>query len=258
MKGAPGVIVSAIVTVTILSGLRASAAALYPTAPAGTSVLLDHSSFIQYVPSESPGLPNPNPVIDDTLGQHPGAFGIGFPTPGQFFVGVFGDPIDPSAGEGVDVYLWEVEFIAPGEEHTFPWVGPLVQVGFWDGATFQPYGSQVRAWYWDTGQRWLDDPDWALTGPRPILSSRIPWSSFVDPGFSHELNAVEVTATYGHIMVNAVAAAPVPEPRVTLLLCGGLTVLFICRGIRRPFRIGESMVGSRGVGRPTLSRRPPP
>ncbi len=232
MKGVLGIIFTAVASVAMLSGVRASASVAYPTTPTGTSVTLDLIDFIQAVPRESPGLPNPNLVIGDTLGQHPGAFGIGFPLAGLFFDGVFGSSIDLSPG--TNVYLWEVEYVDPMAVLPFP--GPLVQLGYWNGSTFQPHGNQVQAWYGLTDKRWLGDPQCGLpfTGCRPILSSTIPLSSFIPPGFSYELNAVEVTTVPGHIMVNAVAVDTLPEACTMLLVGGGLMGLLAHRR-KRPW-----------------------
>ena len=95
---------AAFVVIANLFGGQANAG-LYPVAPPGTSISLQPADFIQSVPEQSPGLPDPNPVIGDNLGQHPGAFGIGFPDTGTYFVGVFGRPIDTSQPGAV--YLWE-------------------------------------------------------------------------------------------------------------------------------------------------------
>lgn len=76
----------------------------YAIAPPGVSVRLQPGDFISYVPQQSPWLPVPNSVVGDNIGQHPGAFKIGFPDVGTYFVGVFGHGISPGEPK-TSIYL---------------------------------------------------------------------------------------------------------------------------------------------------------
>lgn len=206
------------------------AGTIYPLAPKGTSVALDPNDFIRSVPTESPGLPSPNPVIGDNLGQHPGAFGVGFPAPGLSFVGVFGGQID-TGNPAANLYLWEVELVGLGD--TLPFEGPIVQLGSWNGTAFRPVGNPVTVSYWDTGVA-SQDRDQTF---KEILSDVIPLSDFSVPiGLSSQVNAVQVTSTFGHDMVNAIATDVVPEPSAILLLGLGMLGLLAtaCNATRRP------------------------
>jgi hypothetical protein len=112
-----------------------------------------------------------------------GAFAIGFPTAGTFFVGVFGGPID-TGNPNAAVYLWETT--APSNDVAF--TGPRVQLGYWDGLAFMPYGVPQAASYLGTGVP-ADDPS------REITSSITPLSDFgITPGFPFALNAVRIEA----------------------------------------------------------------
>jgi hypothetical protein len=192
----------------------------YPLFPPRTSVRLAIESFIQSVPQQSPGLPNPNPVIGDDLGQHPGAFAVGFPPIGSFFVGVFGRPID-TANPGAAIYLWETT--APDSGFQF---GPTIEVGFWDGAAFLPSGIPQTAGYRTTGF-----PDTA--GIREITSSVTPLSNFgIALQYPGPLNAVRISATSAgaHNQVTAIAATIViPEPGTAVF---GLALSAVCASRR--------------------------
>ncbi len=115
--------------VVLLITVGAYASPVYPLAPPGSSVTLELDSFIQSVPEQSSGLPDPNPVIGDNIGQHPGAFGVGFPPVGTYFIGVFGGPINTNQ-PGNAVYLWETSvasvsmtFHLPAQK--FNWAGGM-------------------------------------------------------------------------------------------------------------------------------------
>jgi hypothetical protein len=209
------VIFNAIAAITALLAGTASATT-YPIAPPGASVTLSPVDFIQSVPDESPRLPNPNPVIGDNLGQHPGAFVTGAPDLGSFFVGVFGGPIDTTLPDAA-IYLWETTGFGAGVSLT----GPEIQLGFWDGTAFTPFGMSQPASYLATHVR---------AGTMEIRSSITPLSDFdISPGFSSPLNAVEIEVvdSSAHNQVTAVAsnsveANAVPEPSVGPLLSIGL------------------------------------
>jgi hypothetical protein len=189
-----------------------ASAGQYPVAPPGTYVTLDLSSFIQSVPSQTPGLPVPNPVIGDHLGQHPGAFVSGQPAPGTFFVGVFAGPIDTS-NLNAKLYLWETSVAGLGGS-----TGPQIQLGYWNGTAFSAYGNPQAASYLDTGVA-------GDIAGMDIYSSIIPLSAFgIYPGFPNLLNAVEIEAAdiSAHNQVTAVA---IPETSATLLLGASLACL---------------------------------
>jgi hypothetical protein len=181
----------------------------YPIAPPGATVSLNASDFIQFVPQETPGMPVPNPVSGNNIGQHPGAFGTGFPPVGWFFIGVFGDLIntnDPTSA----IYLWETS-AAP---FTGSSTGPQIQLGYWNGNTFSPFGIPQSASYFGTGAPGMD-PFFEIT------SSITPLIDFgITPGFGSPLNAllVKVVDPNAHNQVTAVAANTVPEPSSLLLL----------------------------------------
>ena len=198
-------------------------AALYPVAPPGSFVELQPADFIQFVPDQSPGLPDPNPVLGDNLGQHPGAFGVGFPDAGTFFVGVFGGPINTGHPHAA-VYLWETTNPPNGVAFT----GPQIQLGNWDGASFHPQGIPQTASYLGTG---------VLEAGREITSSITPLSDFgIVPGHPEPLNAVRIEAIARlHNQVTAVAANVIPEPAALVVwtLLVGLMVEHL-RGAKRP------------------------
>jgi hypothetical protein len=183
-----------------------ASAGQYPVAPPGTYITLQLSSFIQSVPSQSSGLPVPNPVIGDHLGQHPGAFSSGQPPVGAYFVGVFAGLIDTS-DPGTGVYLWETT--GPGLGGG---AGPQIQLGHWDGTAFSAYGSPQAASYSGTGV--LEDVGGGMY--YEIYSSFTLLSAFgISPGAPLCLNAVRIEATVNaHNQVTAVAV--VPEPSFTL------------------------------------------
>ena len=195
---------------------------LYPIAPPGSFVSLNAGDFIQFVPEESAGLPSPNPVIGDNLGQHPGAFAVGFPPVGTYFIGVFNAPIDVS-NPNAAVYLWETSGFG---DNNVPFFGPEIRLGFWDPMGFTPYGNAQSASYLGTGALG-NNPGYEIT------SSVTPLSGFgILPGFPFELNAVRIEATaQGHPQVTAVAVNTVPEPS-SIVLLGAIVGLLGC-GWRR-------------------------
>lgn len=169
----------------------------YPVAPPGTYVTLPLSNFVQSVPSQSPGLPVPNPVIGDHVGQHPGGFATGQPMPGTFFIGVLAGSIDTS-DLAAGVYLWETSYPGSGGA-----TGPEIQLGHWDGMTFSAYGSPQPASYSGTGV--LADVGGGLY--YEIFSSFTLLSAFgISLGSPLLLDAVKITATgSAHNQVTAVA-----------------------------------------------------
>jgi hypothetical protein len=210
MKRLVPLIVIAVAGMAILFGVAASAAT-YPNAPPGTSVNLDLNDFIQCVPEQNYSSPYPNPVIGDNLGQHPGAFVIGFPPVGTYFIGVFGGLINTSKVDAA-VYLWETS----GPPNDVPFTGPQIQLGFWDGMAFTMYGIPQAASYQGTGVGILG---------YEITSSITPLSDFgITPGFPYPLNAVMIEAAYplAHNQVTAVATNVIPEPSTISLLGAGI------------------------------------
>jgi hypothetical protein len=165
-------------------------------------------------------LPAPNSVIGNTLQQHPGAFAIGNPEPGTFFVGVFAAPL-ATANPAAAVYLWET---SGSPDNSQPFAGPQIQLGFWDGAAFTAYGVPQPASYQGTGVYWYSDQTYF-----EITSSVTPLVNFgISPDFPSPLNAVRIEAAFSaHNQVTAVAANIVPEPRTLLPVATGLAVLLL-------------------------------
>lgn len=209
-----------------LTGLLVNSASanLYPIAPPYSFVSLDPSNFILSVPQETAGLLDPNPVIGDHLGQHPGAFTNGFPSVDTFFVGLFVRPIATS-NPNAAVYLWETTGAAPSSD-TFR--GPQIEVGYWNGTDFIPYGIPQYAAYADTGV-------WGPPIYPQITSSITPLSDFgITPEFPILLNAVRIEAHdwTAHNQVTAVAVNLVPEPDILTLIATSFVAL-LCLGRRR-------------------------
>lgn len=227
MNRATLIVASAVITGAV-NGTDRAFSSVYPVAPPNTMVTLQPADFIQSVPEQSPGLREPNSVIGDHLGQHPGAFDFGFPQVGTFFIGVFGGLIDSSRPENA-VYLWETSCCVGTNDVAF--AGPQVQLGSWDGIAFIPFGMPITAAYLGTGV--LEDhgnPPDPMTPPfREITSSIISLSEFgISPGVPFVLNAirVEVNDLSAHNQVTAVATHVVPEPSMVFLLgCGLLSLL---------------------------------
>jgi hypothetical protein len=227
-------VIAVVAGLELLLSSTAVADMLYPIAPAGSFVALHPGDFIQFVPEQSPGLPDPNPVTGDILGQHPGAFVSGMPPAGTFFVGLFGGAVDTNDPQAA-LYLWET---SGGLGDAFQ--GPQIQLGYWNGTAFIPYGNPQAAFYLDTGVLSDLGPPWMPAyGGREIYSSRTPLSALgIYAGLPLQLNAVRIEATESaHDQVTAVAANTVPEPSSMLLLCtciaGGLLTRRCVRG-RRP------------------------
>ena len=206
----------------------------YPIYPGGTYVTLSSGNFIQSVPDQSPGMPNPNPVIGDNLNQHPGGFGVGWPIENNFFIGVFGGPID-TKNPNAAVYLWETTGGGVGLNGA---PGPLISVGFWDGTEFimPPDAVTVPSHFYDTGQ-WLYPYYYPYDYFYMITSSITPLSAFnlgdtTDFGI---YNAVKISYNpHGHNQVTAVATNIVPEPSTFLLLGVGLAgVGFLRRRMKK-------------------------
>jgi hypothetical protein len=225
-----------VIIVTVLAGMTSlCGGTIYPVNPSGTFVTLSPGDFIQFVPEQSAGLPDPNPVIGDNLGQHPGGFGVGFPVVGTFFVGVFGGAIDTSK-PSTAVYLWETT--APPNDVAF--AGPQIQLGYWDGTAFTGYGIPQAASYLGTGVQ-ATDPS------REITSSITPLSDFdITPGFPFLLNAVRIEAAdaFAHNQVTAVAINVTPEPSTMLLLGTGFVGLLNGGWRRRKQKSKQSKLGS--------------
>ena len=210
--------VPALAAALLFAICRTALPSTFPIAPPGSNVILDSLDFIQSVPEQSPGLLTPNPVIGANLTQHPGAFRIGFPEVGTFFVGVFADLIDTTNPSSA-LYLWET---TGAPDNTEPFPGPEIQIGFWDGNSFTPYGIPQLASYRGTGEYWFDQGTFF-----EITSSVTPLSDFgIAPGFPVALNAVRIEAVNAaHNQVTAVAADIVPESSTPLLIGIGLAVL---------------------------------
>lgn len=197
-----------------LWGGTASAGMLYPIAPPGSTVSLEPRDFIQSVPDQTFGLLNPNPVIGDNIGQHPGAFRVGFPPLGSYFVGVFGAPIDLNHPDNA-VYLWETSNVS---NDATGFLGPQIQLGYWNGLNFTGYGITQNALYKPTGVLEDSFPDPPF---REITSSVTFLKDLLQDGMGNQLdyslltlNAVkiEVTDVNLHNQVTAVAVNTVPEP----------------------------------------------
>ncbi|MEI8197382.1 MAG: hypothetical protein WCI73_15905, partial [Phycisphaerae bacterium] len=220
-------ITAACTGVAILFGGVASANQ-YAITPPGTMTTLDLNNFVQFVPLGGGDVVvgSNNPVIGDHIGQHPGAFLIGQPTSGSFFVGVFGSPIDTSVSNA-SVYLWETT------SSSGYFAGPQIQVGYWDGSTFSAYGITQTASYAPTGT--LGDPQAGL--PMWINCSITHLTDFgINSGFPHVLNAVRIEATpTGHDQVTALAVPVVPLPSSALLGGTSLVCLFGGDWLRRKF-----------------------
>ncbi|MGE3537924.1 MAG: PEP-CTERM sorting domain-containing protein [Candidatus Tectimicrobiota bacterium] len=226
MKQLVIILATAVAGMAVLYGGTASAGT-YPVAPPSTAITLQPADFIQFVPEQSPGLSDPNTVIGDHLGQHPGAFDIGFPSGGTYFVGVFGHPIDTSQPDAA-IYLWETSCcLGPPSTNVNPFDGPQIEVGFWDGSMFIDSGMPQAASYLGTGVLETDPLPF-----REITSSRTLLSDFGIPlGFPSVLNAVRITLVdelLAHNQVSAVAIGAVgnefliPEPSTWLLMATGL------------------------------------
>jgi len=200
-----------------LFGSSASAD-LYSVAPSPNTVSLGLNNFIESVPQGS-GLANPpNPVIgDNNIGssnsllsptQHPGAFAVGGPQVGSYFIGVFGVSIDTS--KDGSVYLWETT----SSPFTSAVAGPQIQLGFWNGLDFKSSGNSVAASYLSTGQ------DVFVNGPSGAalyaLNSSITHLSDFHISGNPIVNAVEISVTdqFAHNQVEAAAitGTAVPEP----------------------------------------------
>jgi len=197
----------------VVGGFWADAAlgGQYHIAPGpGTTVELDDSDFLVAAPDGQNYLP-PN-AIGNNYGQHPGAFGTGWPPPDSYFVGVFADQLDLNMPDG-NLYLWETTGSGlSGAE------GPDVQLGFWDWGlmTFTATGTVQTAVYFSTD---YESP----TNGYIINSSTIPLADFQvgdDP-----VNAVCIAYNqFGHNQVTAVGSnAVIPEPGTAALWGLGLS-----------------------------------
>jgi len=215
-------IVSTVAGMAVLLGATASAAKLYPVAPPGTFVSLRPAEFIKSVPLQAiAGWPGQYPVAGDNIGQHLGW--LWYPDSGLmggFFIGVFGSRIDTDDPDAA-VYLWETT----GGQNDEAFTGPLIQLGYWDGMAFTPFGNPQLASYLGTGV--LEYPGDANYHPfREITSSITPLKDFgITPGFPFMLNAVRIEAAGGHDQVSAVAINLVPETCSVLLLGTGIVGL---------------------------------
>jgi hypothetical protein len=202
-----------------ISGVPTSAQ-LYPAYPPSPGsrpmfAILQPSDFVQSVAQATPFVTNPDELIGDHLGEHPGAFVSGMPPDGSFLVGVFGGPI--AADRPNAIGLWETSGPRPID---FIFGGPGIQLGFWDGFNFIPFGDQVQASYRDTGAP-ADDAG------MHIASSVIPLSRFnlMLPPFV-DLNAIRIEAIPGgHNQVTGAAINVtnfIPEPSAVVLFGTGL------------------------------------
>jgi hypothetical protein len=183
----------------------------YHIAPGpNTTVDLDGSDFLVAAPEGQNYLP-PN-AIGNNYGQHPGAFGTGWPPPDSYFIGVFADQLDLNMPDG-NLYLWETTGSGLSGD-----AGPHVQLGFWDwgSMTFTDRGTVETAHYFSTQ---FVSP----TNGYIINSSVIPLNDFnlaSDP-----INAVRISYNSGgHNQVTAVASnAVIPEPSTAALFGLGLS-----------------------------------
>ena len=188
-------------------------AGLYPIAPGpNTNVELQDWMFLQQAPE---GL---NYIEANAVGhnydQHPGAFTMGWPPPGSYFVGVFADRVDLLRPDG-NIYLWET---TSGGIYA---AGPQIELGIWNGKTnsFQPLGSSQVAMYQPTG----DNPlfTWVSSSITPLSDFAVDLQQAIDHRY---INAVRISIyDGGHPQVTAVASnAVVPEPGTLTLLGLGL------------------------------------
>lgn len=189
--------------VALAFGPSVSQASPYPIAPYGSIVSLRPTDFLQYSPDcqQCNDPIGDRGVVGDNLNRHPGAV---IPDPGDSFIGVFRYTLDIGL-EDAAVYLWE------STNGTGPpsFYGPGVQLGFWDGLEFLPFGIQVQAHYGNTSAFQINEDPNLVT--HQINSSVTLLSDFGIVG-NPMLNAVRITAIEGgHNQVIAVAAVT-PEP----------------------------------------------